>query len=432
MSNSLAPMDTSSFSTSPQTFPDAERLETGGSTCDSYRVRRYGKQHFLKRLKPELRTAPRYVAALQKEFETGYQLEHPNLVRYVEHGDDYIPMDYVDGETLDQFCQTHSDYFRHRKNSDAFLRQLLSALQYLHEHQVLHLDLKPSNILITHIGHEVRLVDFGFCYTDTYPDTTGRTDKYAAPEQLDGTNDVDDRTDIYAVGKILTTLPCARTYNKIIRRCTKTDKSKRYLSIEELQKALNRPTHKWVWAVVVLAAAIATLAYIHRPSSYETATERPHNRKTEQPYNPITEQPHNRTTEQPHNPITVQPYNRITEQPHNPTTEDTLRLRAELQALARPVFERTLATYRDSSYEAVGFLRFSELTSAFRKEVMALYRPLWEKYRKEETIPEHTFYTECSETILYFTGNLYFDMQRNDHNPEYTNKVYHYYDSRQP
>ena len=64
------PMDssTSSFSEVQQAFPDAELLQVGGTTCECYRVKLYGKLHFLKRLKPELRTNTHYVAALQKEF----------------------------------------------------------------------------------------------------------------------------------------------------------------------------------------------------------------------------------------------------------------------------------------------------------------------------------------------------------------------------
>ena len=175
-------MESSSFSNIPYDFPEAELLPVDGATCQCYRVRQYGKLHFLKRLKPEFRTDPHYVAALRKEFETGYTLEHTGLVRYVSLGDDYILMDYVDGETLDLFTQHHPDYFTDKKNADRFLDQLLSALNYLHGHQVLHLDLKPQNVLVTRIGHDVRLIDFGFCYTDSFPDTTGRT-LYAAPNR---------------------------------------------------------------------------------------------------------------------------------------------------------------------------------------------------------------------------------------------------------
>lgn len=177
-------MDMSEFSDVQLSFPDAELLPVGGSTCDCYRVKLYGKLHFMKRLKPEFRTDPRYVSALQKEFETGYRLDHPHLVHYVSKGDDYLLTEYVEGLTLGAFVADHPDYFKSRKNTNRFLTQLLDVVGYLHQHQVIHLDLKPSNILMTRIGHDVKLADLGYCYTDTYTDTMGRTDKYAAPEQI--------------------------------------------------------------------------------------------------------------------------------------------------------------------------------------------------------------------------------------------------------
>ena len=109
-------MDSSSFSQKRQDFPDAELLPIGGGTCQCFRVRLYGRLHFLKKLKPELRTDPRYVAALRKEFETGYRLDHPHLVRFVSATDDSILMDYVDGETLDKFIDHHPDFFKKREN----------------------------------------------------------------------------------------------------------------------------------------------------------------------------------------------------------------------------------------------------------------------------------------------------------------------------
>lgn len=156
-------METSSFSDIQHTFPNAELLPVEGSTCNCYRVHLYGKLHFLKRLKPEFRTDPRYVASLQKEFEIGYRLEHPHLVRYISKGDDYLLTEYVDGETLSQFVASHPDYFKSKKNTNRFLSQLLDVLGYLHSHQVVHLDLKPDNILITRIGNDVKLADLGYC-----------------------------------------------------------------------------------------------------------------------------------------------------------------------------------------------------------------------------------------------------------------------------
>ena len=255
---------TSSFSKVRQPFPDAELLKVGGSTCECYRVRLYGKLHFLKRLKPELRTNPQYVAAMEKEFLMGYQLDHPHLVRYAARTDDGILMDYVDGETLNLFIKHHPGYFQKHENADRFLHQLLSVVGYLHSHQIVHLDLKPGNILITRIGHDVKLTDLGYSYADCYTDTTGHTDKYAAPEQLRG-EPVDARTDIYAIGRILQTLPCAPKYDHISHRCTAADPSKRFQSVAEMEAAISRKRPHWLTVVLSTAALLAVLLFLWNP-----------------------------------------------------------------------------------------------------------------------------------------------------------------------
>ncbi len=260
-------MDTSAF-TGPrqEALPDAELLSLGGSTCQCYRVKLYGKLHFLKRLKPELQTDPRHVAALNKEFETGYRLEHPHLVRYISKSDDGILMDYVDGETLSEFTASNPDYFKNRKNADRFMRQLADVVGYLHSHQVIHLDLKPDNILITRIGYDVKLIDLGYCYTDTYTDTMERTDSFAAPEQLDGSDDIDVRTDIYAIGRILQTLPCALFYHDIIDRCTQSDKDKRYHSTSDIIHQLDhrRVSRHWLWLLLLIPLVVGIAIYLYQ------------------------------------------------------------------------------------------------------------------------------------------------------------------------
>lgn len=269
-------METSSFSDVQQTFPDAEQIPVGGSTCDCYRVRLYGKLHFLKRLKSDLSTDPRYVAALDKEFETGYRLDHPNLVHYVSKGADYLLMEYVDGETLIQFVAHHPDYFKSRKNSNRFLSQLLDVLGYLHAHQVVHLDLKPDNILITRIGQNVKLADLGYCYTDTYTDTMGRTDNYAAPEQLQG-NPVDERADIYAVGKILESLPFPHIYNKVISHSTESDPDKRYQSADEMLHALpsTNSSLRWLYlfSILVIGVIVGIALWLRQPVIQQSVEE---------------------------------------------------------------------------------------------------------------------------------------------------------------
>lgn len=416
---------TSSFSEEQQAFPDAELLSVGGTTCQCYRVRLYGKLHFLKRLKPELRTHPQYVAALQKEFETGYSLDHPHLVRYVSKTDDGILMDYVDGETLSQFAESHPDYFKSRKNADRFLRQLLSVVGYLHIHQIVHLDLKPANILITRVGNDVKLVDLGYCYADCYTDTMGRTDKYAAPEQLDGSAKVDARTDIYAIGKILKTLPCAYKYNKMIQRCTRIAPVDRYQSTEEIMASLKQDG-RWWWALIALLVVLLPMIilFLNQPQTV-TPTETI----------PLQETNGTQPSSAEDTILRIEKQARMTnaDTPDKAeldltVKEDTLALRRELQAIAQPYFDEMLASYCDSSYKAISH-RYTELSTQFREAIMSKYHVLWEKkYRHTNNISERTFYRECAETWLFYVNNLYYEMQRNDGNHSYDGKEYLYYD----
>ena len=413
-------MDFSSFSDTQPAYPEAELLTVGGSTCDCYRVKLYGKFHFMKRLKPELRTDPRYVSAMQKEFETGYRLEHPHLVRYVSKGDDYLLTEYVDGENLRTFTDSHP----------------LDVVGYLHQHQVVHLDLKPDNILITRIGYDVKLTDLGYCYTDTYTDTMGRTDKYAAPEQLNGLSKVDARTDIYAIGKILYTLPCAHIYNKVIARCTAEDPSKRYQTVDDLSKAINTPNYrKWLWLLpLLLIVAIGLYLYWPRtisvaPSTTTTTISSSKDSvaaKTDTVAPPTLSEPEpiseskQEVASQP--PVPAAP-------PEEETTSDTLSLRQELQHRIAPLYQKALGSYNDSAFNRINEQYYFRRESEFEESITPLYTKLWNKYK--DKVSKHTMQSEWMETIKYFHQNQILRMQRNvpNHDPYYDNREYHYYDT---
>ena len=253
-------MESSQFSDSQPRFDTMEKVNRQGATCDTFRVKLYGKLHFLKRLKPEYANDIRYQEALRKEFETGYRLEHPHLVRYVSLSDDGILMEYVDGETLTDRLATAPDYFKSKKNTDKFLRQLLDAVGYLHAHQVLHLDLKPDNIMLTRINDDVKLIDLGCCYTDTFADTQGRTNRFAAPEQLSG-GMVDARTDIYAIGKTLELLPHRPIYSKVIARCTRHNPANRYRSVADMQRAVFPKRRSMLWPLLMTLVVVLTAGY---------------------------------------------------------------------------------------------------------------------------------------------------------------------------
>ena len=181
-----------------------EKLSTTGGTCDTYRVRINGKWHFMKRPREEMASNSLYITAFEREFDIGYRLEHKSLVRYIDKRRDeqgvYILTEMVDGDNLDEFVNKNPDYFKDKRKLKEFVMQMLEVLDYLHNNQVLHLDLKPSNIMITRVGHKVKLIDLGFAYSDCYQSiAAGMTREYAAPEQLDG-GEVGPWTDIYSFG----------------------------------------------------------------------------------------------------------------------------------------------------------------------------------------------------------------------------------------
>lgn len=325
-------MENSAFT--PTATQDADTAPIiKGSTCVCQLVKLYGKLHFRKQLKPEYADDPRYRAALHKEFSVGYTLEHPNLVHYISEGDGYVLMEYVDGETLEDFLLSNPGYFKSRTYFRKFISQLLDVVSYLHAHQVVHLDLKPSNILITRVNHDVKLIDLGYCHTDAFPDTGGMTASFAAPEQL-AKKQVDERTDIFAIGRILSEVAPSQ-YNKVVRKCTMHEPKDRYQSIEELRHALfHRSITRYIVGVAVVALLAIILATVSSQQPSPTVVEK------------IITTDKTDTTKTHH---IVTPGSTKAGKPVQPKTPSTLEVvREEARRLVKQNFAETLGTYRDS------------------------------------------------------------------------------------
>jgi len=158
-------------------------------------------------------------------------LQHPNIVtlyELIEHqGKPCIVMELIRGQTLDQrISQTGM-----LPIAEVVLiyKELLEAVQYMHEHGIVHRDIKSNNIKISCKG-KVKLLDFGIAKDSVSPNLTMTdacigTPQNLAPEQIQGKT-VDERTDIWALGIILYEMcvgrlpfpeqPVSELYRKII------------------------------------------------------------------------------------------------------------------------------------------------------------------------------------------------------------------------
>jgi len=135
------------------------------------------------------------------------KLDHPGIAKMIDAGmseeqQPYLVMERVNGKRLDQYCDTRT------LSTEARIRLLIDvcrAVESAHRQLIVHLDLKPSNILVTDAG-QVKLLDFGtakLLHADASLTTTKQlTPMYASPEQLRGEG-VTTACDIYSLGLIL-------------------------------------------------------------------------------------------------------------------------------------------------------------------------------------------------------------------------------------
>ena len=212
-----------------------------------FKVRRHGKLHF------EKRVAERYlhdivtVEALRKEFEIGYGLQHPGIVRYLAFEDNALYEEYIDGLTLRQMLDNKDARLTAPEFLRDLCRQLLDAIDYLHKQGILHLDIKPENAIICNIGNTLKLIDFGSARTAEFDSTEGFTPSYMAPEQANGSK-TDVATDIFLVGKLMAELTRGSQLRVLwapfIRRATATDPAQRFASAAEALKAIPQGSPK--------------------------------------------------------------------------------------------------------------------------------------------------------------------------------------------
>ena len=126
----------------------------------TYKFKSHNKWLCLKQLNKEYSKNTLYNQTIENEFNIGYELNHSNIVQYYNLGKNsdgpYLIKEYIDGVDLNKYFSNISSENIFYPELERIFTQLSDVLNYLHTKQIYHLDLKPSNVLITTKGNNVR------------------------------------------------------------------------------------------------------------------------------------------------------------------------------------------------------------------------------------------------------------------------------------
>lgn len=214
---------------------------------------------------------------LQEVYQRLKMIDHANIVKIIDvfsnDGFFYIIEEYLERELLSDVTDT-------RKLSHSQVlsigRQIFRALSVLHEHNIVHRDIKPDNIMMDK-GGNVKLIDFDIARLygeDKSSDTTPKGSKdYAPPEQF-GFSQTDRRTDIYSLGVTLNELAvgelpeykiCSGKLGIVIRRCIEFDPKRRYQDASQALKHMDwlaKRTSLFITFVSVFFLLIAVNVFV--------------------------------------------------------------------------------------------------------------------------------------------------------------------------
>ena len=222
----------------------------------------YGRIWFVKSLAPDVRSITQCRQSLRKEYEILLRLNHPGIVRAVDFADipeagPSIVMEYVAGETLDEYCR-HASLSQKRR----IATQLTDTLAYLHNKGTVHCDLKPENIMIdTHtVPPRLCLVDFNLSdgREFAFGKGLGGNRRYGAPEQFEAGYVPSPRADVWSLGKLLQEMRPGADWQSVARRCLKSDPAERPASAAEIVR-LRRRTSR---LILTTATAVCLIALV--------------------------------------------------------------------------------------------------------------------------------------------------------------------------
>lgn len=150
-----------------------------------------------------------------REAETAGRLNHPNIVTMYDAGEEqdlaYIAMEFLKGKDLVPF--TKPGALLPLEKVLSIIARVADALDYAHQNNVVHRDIKPGNIMYEPESDQVKVTDFGIArITDSSKTKTGMvlgTPSYMSPEQLVGKK-IDGRSDLFSLGVTLYQMCCGQ------------------------------------------------------------------------------------------------------------------------------------------------------------------------------------------------------------------------------
>lgn len=186
-------------------------LGSGGMATVYRAIAPSGEAVALKVLSPPPGVGPEMLARFEREARTAAHLSHPAIVPVLDvgHADNYtfMVMQLIEGQTLaERLLDAEAERLEEKLAAD-IAWQIADALHYAHTQNVVHRDVKPSNIMLT-AENQALLTDFGVALAldDPVLTQTGYivgTPAYIAPEQAAGKKPIDGRADLYSLGVVL-------------------------------------------------------------------------------------------------------------------------------------------------------------------------------------------------------------------------------------
>ena len=181
-----------------------------GGTAVVYKAKchRLNRYVAVKILKGEFASDLQFCHQFHDEAQAVAMLSHPNIVNIYDvsrSGNvDYIVMELIDGITLKEYLSRRGQLSP--KEVTIFATQIARALEHAHDHDIIHRDIKPHNIMLLRDG-TVKVADFGIAHFAEQESTYSKGEAigsvhYVSPEQAKGSH-VDNRTDLYSLGVVM-------------------------------------------------------------------------------------------------------------------------------------------------------------------------------------------------------------------------------------